>query len=409
MGPNRTQDGPEAATTSPTLLERATEFQTDMVEMRRDLHRHPELSFQETRTAAVAAAAMEALGLDVRTAVGITGVVADLRNGNGPLIALRADMDALPVQESADHDYKSTVDGCMHACGHDGHVTGLVHAARLLHDMKERGELPPGTVRFLFQPSEETVDAEGKSGATRMIEDGAMQGADAVLGIHLGGHLPSGSVYLAPGPVMAGSAELRVHVRGVSAHAAMPHQGVDALVLAAQGILATQQVISRRIDPMDSGILTFGTIHGGTALNVLAESVELAGTLRYFEDHVREALADGLRGAFEALRAQGAEVEVDVGAGYIPVVNDAAVTELWRRAAVDVVGDERVLRFPPMMAAEDFAFLAAEAPGCFIWLGAALEEPRNHHHPRFDIDEGVLPLASTLLAEGAVALLKDRA
>ncbi|MEQ8329446.1 MAG: amidohydrolase [Longimicrobiales bacterium] len=404
-----TETRPEAATTSPTLLERARAFQSDLVAMRRDLHRHPELSFREQRTAAIAAEAVSGLGYSVRTGVGITGVVADLDNGPGPTVALRGDMDALPIQEDADHDYASTVPGAMHACGHDAHTAGLVGAARLLAGLKERGELPAGTVRLLFQPSEETVDGHGKSGAMRMVEDGAMDGVDAVLGLHVGGHLPSGFMFLSPGPVMAGSAEIVVEVRGRSAHAAMPHEGVDAVVLAAQGVMAAQQVVSRHLSPMESGILTFGTIEGGTAQNVLAGSVRLGGTLRYYDPDVKRRLEAGLRGAFEGLEALGAEVTVTVGPGYIPVVNDGAVTAAWRAAAEDVLGPDRVLPMAPMMGAEDFAFLADAAPGAFCWLGAALPDARNHHHPRFDIDESVLPVGAALLARGAVALLDDRA
>lgn len=405
---NRIQNRPEAATTPPTLLDRARAFQPDLVALRRDLHRHPETSFTEHRTAGVAADAVRALGFDVRTGVGITGVVAELANGDGPTVALRADMDALPIQEQADHDYASTVPAAMHACGHDAHTAGLVGAARLLAGMKERGELPAGTVRLLFQPSEETVDAEGKSGAMRMIDDGAMDGVDAVLGLHVGGHLPSGFVFLSPGAVMAGSAELRVEVRGRSAHAAMPHEGVDAVVLAAQGVVAAQQVVSRHLSPMESGIVTFGTVRGGTAQNVLADSVRLEGTLRYFDPDVKRRLAAGVTGAFEGLNALGADVTVEVGPGYIPVVNDGAVTAAWRAAAEELLGPDKVLPMAPMMGAEDFAFLADAAPGAFCWLGAALPDARNHHHPRFDIDEGVLPVQASLLARGAAALLTAR-
>ncbi len=377
--------------------------------LRRDLHRHPELGFQERRTAGVAADAMEELGLRVRTGVGRTGVVADLDNGAGPTVALRADMDALPIQEAAEHDYASTVEGVMHACGHDAHTAGLVGAARLLREMADEGSLPPGTVRFLFQPSEEGTDDEGMSGAQRMLEDGALDGVDAATGLHVGAHLPSGKVFIDPGPVMAGSGEIRVEVRGRSAHAALPEEGVDALVLAAQGVLAAQQAVARRINPMQSGVVTFGTIRGGTALNVLADRVELGGTLRYFDPDVRRRLTETLEGAFGGLEALGARVTLEINQGYPPLVNDEGVTEVVRGAAVRLLGEDAVLPMHPFMGAEDFAFIARTVPASFFWLGAALDDPRDHHHPDFDIDESVLPTGAALLAAAARDLLEAAA
>jgi amidohydrolase len=391
-----------------TLLERARSLAPELVELRRDLHRHPELSFQEHRTAKVVAERLEALGLRTQRGIGRTGVVAEIANGPGPVVALRADMDALPIQEQFDHDYGSTVPGVMHACGHDAHTAGLVGAARLLLSEHQAGRLPGGTIRFLFQPAEEAADESGKSGATRMIEDGALEGVDAVVGIHVGGHLPRGKIFVADGSIMAGSEEIRVEVKGKAAHAAHPEQGIDALVLAAQGVVAVQQAVARGISPMDPGVVTFGTIHGGRANNVIADSVKLHGTLRYFRDEVREQLKRAVTGAFRALEAQGAKVEVKFGPSYLPVVNDSGVTDVVRRTAVEVAGRDAVVPMERWMGAEDFAFLARKAPGCFVWVGAALPEPREHHHPRFDIDEGVLPLNATLLAASAVKLLEER-
>jgi IAA-amino acid hydrolase len=352
---------------------------------------------------------LTAMGLKPRRGVGKTGVVAEITNGKGPVIALRADMDALPIQEQFEHDYGSTVPGVMHACGHDAHTAGLIGAAQLLVNEHKAGRLPNGTVRLLFQPSEESADDEGKSGATRMIEDGALEGVDAVVGIHVGGHLPKGKIFVADGSIMAGSEEIRVEVKGVSAHAAHPEQGVDALVLAAQGVIAAQQAVARAISPMDPGVVTFGTIHGGRANNVIADSVKLHGTLRYFRDDVREALKRAITGAFKGLEAQGAKVDVRFGPSYLPVVNDTGVTDVVKQVAIAVAGREAVLPMERWMGAEDFAFLARKAPGCFVWVGAALPEPREHHHPRFDIDESVLPLNASLLAASAMKLLEEKA
>jgi len=390
-------------------IERAKRLAPDLSALRRDFHRHPELAFREIRSGKVVAEKLKELGYEVRTGVGITGVVGELRNGPGPVVALRADMDALPIQEDAEHDYKSTVPGVMHACGHDAHMAGLLGAARLLAEDKDAGTLPSGTVRLLFQPSEEGTDDEGKSGAMRMVDDGAMEGVAAVAGLHVGAHLPSGMVFVKDGPIMAGADEIHIVVRGKSSHAALPHEGVDAIVLAAQGVLATQQIVSRRISPMENGVVTFGQIQGGVATNVVADEVTLRGTLRYFTEEVRQALHEGLRAAFKGLEAQGARPEVEIQTGYPPVVNDRETTAVADGVARGVVGEEHVWVGEPMMGAEDFAILAREAPGTFLWVGAACADPREHHNPRFDIDESVLPINAALLAGMATELLKSHA
>ena len=391
------------------LLEQARLMAPDLVDIRRDLHRHPELSFQEVRTAGIAARAMEALGCRVRTEVGITGVVADLDNGAGPTVALRADMDALPIQETNTHDFVSENPGVMHACGHDAHVAGLIGAARLLVRERDEGRLPPGSVRFLFQPSEERTDEEGKSGAMRMVDEGVMDGVAAVTGLHIASVLPSGKLFFRAGPLMAGTEEIQVEVRGESGHAARPDLGVDALVLAAQGIVAAQQAVSRGLSPTEAGVLTFGRIEGGTANNVLADRVTIEGTMRFFSEDVRDRLCRHLKASFGMLEALGAKVTVRIGSGYPPVVNDARITEWVQAAAVDLVGDDATLPIEPTTLAEDFSFLAREAPGTFFLLGAAPPEPRMHHRPDFDIDESAIPVGAATLAAGAVRLLREMA
>jgi amidohydrolase len=390
-----------------TLFERASTLQDELIELRRDLHRHPELAFREQRTAAEAARRVETLGYSIRTGIARTGVVAELRNGDGPVVALRADMDALPIREQNDVEYRSTVDGVMHACGHDAHVAMLTGAARLLADARDAGELPAGTVRLLFQPSEESSDRENKSGARRMIEEGAMHDVAAVFGLHIGAHLPAGRAYLSAGPIMAGSDTFDMTVEGRSAHAARPHEGIDAIVLAAHTVLACQNAVARRIAPADEGVLTIGMVRGGVAENVLAERVALRGTIRYFEERVRGALHRELRNAAGVAEALGGKATIDVRPGYPPVVNDREATAIAREAIANALGSDAVVEFPPMMGAEDFALLALEAPACFIWLGAALDPPREHHHPRFDIDERMLVHGAAALAACATASLRD--
>jgi len=383
-----------------TLLEAAETFAADLVTLRRDLHRHPELSFREHRTADIAARTVEALGFRVRRNVGVTGVVAEIGSGR-PIIGLRADMDALPIQETGDSEYRSTVPGVMHACGHDAHVAMLIGAARLLAAADREGRLK-STVRLLFQPSEEDCDDEHKSGAVRMIEDGALRGVNAVFGIHIGAHMPAGKAFLRAGPYMAGSDTFHITVHGRSAHAARPQEGVDAIVLGSHAILAAQNAVARRISPMAAGVLTIGRIEGGVAENVIADRVTLAGTVRYFEEKVRRTLHSELRRAFSVVDALGGKSHIQLVEGYPPVVNDEAMTNIAREAVAAAIGADAITPYEPWMGAEDFAYLAREAPGCFFWLGAALNPPREHHTPNFDIDESVLPKGAACLAACAL-------
>jgi amidohydrolase len=388
------------------LLERAAQFESELIGLRRHFHQHPELSFQEQRTAEEVAARVAALGYRVQKNVGLTGVVAELDNGTGPTVGLRADMDALPIQEANDVAYRSANPGVMHACGHDAHMTMLIGAARLLMDMRTRNELPPGRIRLLFQPSEEASDHENKSGATRMVEAGALKDVDAVFGLHVGGHLEAGKFFLRAGPMMAGSDTFTAQILGKSSHAARPHEGIDAIVLAAHVILACQNVVARRISPFGQGVLTVGMMNGGTAENIIADRVTLRGTLRYFEQDVRKVLRAELKKAMSIAETLGGKLELDLRDGYLPVVNDIAMTDLAHGTIAQVFGTESIQDFEPMMGAEDFSLMLDKAPGAFIWLGAALARPREHHHPEFNIDETVLVKGASALAALAVQTLK---
>ena len=390
-----------------TLLDSAEALAPELTRLRRDIHRHPELAYEEHRTAELAARTVADLGFAVRTQVGRTGVVADLIQGDGPVIALRADMDALPIHEANDVPWRSSVDGVMHACGHDAHVAMLLGAARLIAEARDAGVLPLGTVRLLFQPSEERLDRENKSGASRMIDEGALEGVRAIFGVHVGAHLPAGIAQISAGPIMAGSDVFTAAIAGHGAHAARPQEGVDAIVLAAHVIVAAQNAVARRLAPADQGVLTIGMIRGGTAENVVADRVFLRGTLRYYEDRVRGTLHRELRNALSVAEALGGRTRIDVQPGHPPVNNDARVTEIARAAAVNALGESAVAPFQPDMTAEDFSQYQRITPGCFIWLGAALEDARTHHTPRFDIDETVLPRGAALLAACAVRALEE--
>jgi amidohydrolase len=388
-----------------TLLEQAQRFADDLTALRRDLHRYPELSFQEHRTASVIALRLTELGYRVRTGVGRTGLVADIGKGE-PVVALRADMDALPIHEQNDHDYVSTVPGVMHACGHDAHVSMLTGAARLLAEAAQNDRLS-GTVRLLFQPSEEASDEHNKSGAMRMIEEGAMQDVRAIFGLHIGAHLETGKAFIQPGSYMAGTDTFVLDVRGKAAHAARPHEGVDAIVLAAHVILACQNIVARRLSPLHAGVLSIGMVQGGVAENVLAERVQLRGTMRYYDAAVRRTIHQELRATLTVAHALGGAATIELREGYPAVVNDDAITAVAQRAAVKLLGPAAVVPYEPMMTAEDFAYFAQVAPGCFFWLGAALDPPREHHQPTFDIDESVLPLGAALLAACALQFLEE--
>jgi amidohydrolase len=391
------------------MLERAQAIAEQLVTWRRNVHQHPERSFQEARTARFVAEVLQSIGIDVQTRVGRTGILGRLGGDSGrdqvPTIGLRADMDALPIQEETGLPFASQVTGVMHACGHDAHVACLLGAAALL------AETPPqrGTVRFLFQPSEETVDREGQGGAARMIDDGAMRGVDAVLGLHTWPEVPVGQVSLSPGPQMAAAGKFVVEIRGQGGHGAAPHQTVDPVVLAAQAIVALQTVVSRRLDPVDAGVVTLGTIHGGTQDNIIPKSVVLTGTLRSLSSEVYDQLVREIRQTLGVVRALGGDFDVAFTTGYPVTSNDPGLTALVTQVARDLLGENAVIPARPVMKGEDFALLAADVPGCYMRLGTGFpgEPPRKHHDPHFDIDERALPIGAAVLAETVLRYLSQ--
>jgi amidohydrolase len=387
------------------MLNRAQALQESLTAVRREIHHHPELSFQEHRTAQIVAKRLAELGIAVRTGVGKTGVIGDLGD-DGPRVALRADMDALPIQEDNEVPYASEVPGVMHACGHDTHVACLLGAAQLLAEEAAAGRLP-GRVRFLFQPAEEDQDDEGLSGAMRMVDEGAMEGVDAVMGLHVWSELPVGKIEVREGPASAAVDSFNLVVKGQEAHGAYPHLGVDPIMLSAQVINALQTVISRRLDPTRGRVISVGTIQGGTKDNIIAGQVTMTGTIRTFEPETREALFAEMERACGVARALGGDFELEIQPGFIPIVNDPAMTALVRQVGADLLGEKNVLDAALEMGAEDFSYFARKAPGCFFTLGGALaDDPRLHHHPRFDVDEGCLPVGAAMLAESALRFLR---
>jgi amidohydrolase len=390
------------ATMTATVLDQARELQKEIVELRRHIHAHPELSFKEQETAKLVAEKLTALGFQVKTGVGKTGVIADLGRGKRT-VAIRADMDGLPVLEANNVPYKSQNSGIMHACGHDAHVSCAMAAARIL----TREQLP-GKLRMIMQPAEEDCDADGHSGAVRMIQDGAMQGVDAVIGLHVDSSLPAGKVAIMAGPVMAAADIFKLTIVGKGGHGAYPEMTIDAVVIAAQVITALQQVVSRRIAPVEPVVVTIGSIHSSSSRgNVISESVELLGTIRSFTPAVRDKVIAEVERACGVARALGGDFHIEYELGYPATVNDSDVAEVMRQAAIDTIGVENVVTITPKTWGEDFSFLAQAAPGAFMFLGAEIAgDTRSHHSPTFDIDESGLHLGSAVLAETARRLMK---
>jgi amidohydrolase len=399
---------------------RALAVNDRVVAWRRDIHAHPELSGQETRTAALVAEHLKKLGMQVRTGVGGTGVVGVLKGGrSGSVVALRADMDALPVTEEVDLPFRSTVRaqfngqevGVMHACGHDNHVAMLMGAAEVLAGMRER---IPGTVVFLFQPAEESL-----GGAAGMIRDGALDNPKpaAVFGLHVFPYTV-GSVVYRPGALMAAGGTLRIVVRGRQTHGAIPWNGVDPIVVASQIVLGLQTVVSRQIDLTASpAIVTVATINGGVRNNIIPDSVVMTGTIRTFDATQRQQIPALVKRTAESIAAaSGATAIVDASVGGTITYNDPALVDRMRPTVERVVGTgisgAKVLAGPPTTTSEDFSLYQAQVPGIFMFLGVTPEgtDPSRaapNHSPKFFADERALPIGVRLLSEMAVDFLES--
>jgi amidohydrolase len=383
-----------------SMLERARDIEEQLIAWRREFHRHPELGFQETRTAARVAAVLGALNYQVRTGVGRTGVVAERGQGH-PIVAIRADMDALPIQEVNQVSYASQVPGVMHACGHDAHTAIGLGVATLLAQ-----ETFPGTLRLLFQPAEEVGDEEGVSGAPRMAEDGAMEGVDAVLSLHVDARIPVGDITIGAGPASAGVDSFFATIIGRGGHGAMPHEVVDPIYIAGHVILALHGIVSRRLHPTDPAVVSIGSIHGGQAENVIPQRVEFSGTIRYMKPEVCAEIHAEVERAFQVARALGGDYALRFEHGGSPMVNNAEVTALIQDVGAELLGSGHVVPHELEMGAEDFGALSELAPGAMFMLGCRIEgDERTHHSPRFDVDERCLPIGAAVLAQTALRLL----
>ena len=380
------------------MLQQAQAIQQQMVDWRRAIHRHPELGFEEHQTAEFVARTLTGMGVQVRTGVGRTGVVGTLGRGGGPVIAIRADMDALPVQEENQAEYASQVPGRMHACGHDAHVAMALGAAALLKPLDL-----PGEVRLLFQPSEEREDADGISGAPRMVADGAMEGVGAVIAQHVDGALYAGTLNAGDGYVNAAVDSFKAYVVGHGGHGAYPQQVRDPIWMTSFVLDALYAIPSRRIAPLQPCVVSVGIIRGGAANNVIPEEVYLEGTLRSFDAAVRVQLIAEVEAALVIVRSLGGDYRLQVQRGNASCYNHPTVAGWLRRVASDLLGAENVGAEQKSMGAEDFGAMSQVAMGAMLRLGIRTPggSPRHIHSATFDLDENALPVGAAVLAETA--------
>ncbi len=389
------------------MLDQAKNLTSELSRLRRDIHRHPELKFQELRTARLVAETLQEIGgFTIRTGVGRTGVVGDLGNGHGPTIAIRADMDALPIQEETGVEYASVNEGVMHACGHDAHTAILLGVAHLLKDSFASDGLQ-GRVRLLFQPAEEDCDEEGLSGAPRMIDDGAMAGVDAVIALHVDTSQPVGAISTHSGWFSAAVDTFEAWLTASGGHGAYPHRSEDPIWMLGPVLTTLHGIVARRIDPMQPAVVSLGQVHAGTTSNVIPHEVYLHGTLRSYDPQVREQLLKEVERALAVVRPLGGEFRLQVQRGYPAGWNDPGVTNWLSQVGQDLLGPGAVKEAPLGMGAEDFAYLCQQAPGAMIMVGAAIPDgvTRAHHTNTFDLDERVLPIGAAILAETAHRLL----
>ena len=381
---------------TPTLPLPELPFLAELTALRRDIHAHPELAFDEKRTADIVAGELTRYGLEVHRGLARTGVVGVLKAGSSPrMIGLRADMDALPLAELNEFPHHSRHPGKMHACGHDGHTAMLLGAARYLAENPDFD----GTVVFIFQPAEES-----EGGAAVMIEDGLFEKfpVEAVFGLHNWPGIPVGEMMAMPGPVMAGTCGFEIHVRGHGCHAAMPHQGIDAIVTGAQLVQALQTVVSRTLHPCDAAVVSVTQFHAGEAWNIIPEEVVMRGTIRSFKPEVQESIERAIERLCSGIAAaNGAQISVRFEHRYPPTVNSPAEARFCQQVAAEVFGAERVLTdILPSMGAEDFAYMLREKPGCYVWLGNGPGTGGcTLHNPHYDFNDQLLTLGVAYWAQ----------
>lgn len=385
------------------MLKQAHAISEELIEWRRDFHMHPETGFDVQRTAGIVADELEKMGYQVKRGVGKTGVVAEIGTG-GKLVAIRADMDALPIFEQNETEYISQNAGKMHACGHDSHTAMALGAAKILSAQKLSGR-----VRFLFQPCEETADEENKSGAQRMFDEGAVDGVDYVIAQHIDPTSPVGTIAMTEGPSGGGVETWYATIIGKGGHGAYPHTTIDPFVLLSHVIIAINGIVSRRIDPYQPAAISIGVINGGFAENVIPDKVTMKGTIRFTSLNVQKQIREELKSAFEIVKALGGDYKLEVVFGGMPLINDKYVSDVIRQVGIDLLGEGNVQEMHKSLGAEDFPEFLKNAPGAMFTLGTKIEgrEVYELHHPKFDLDERALPVGTAVLAETALRFLNS--
>ena len=373
----------------------------EIISIRRDIHKHPELGFEVHRTAELVSKHLNNLGFEVSTGIGKTGVVGDLIGKNdGPTIGLRADMDALPIQETSDLPYSSVNEGVMHACGHDGHTAMLLGAATIIKQLQDKLN---GNVRFIFQPAE-----EGDGGARYMIEDGCLDSVNEIYGIHLWNYQRYGEVGVKEGPILAAADVFSITIKGVGGHGAAPQGTVDAILVSAHLITALQSIVSRNTNPLESTVITIGQINGGHNFNVIADEIVLKGTARSYTEENRQLIKNRMKEIISGVeKTFSAEIDFTYFAGYPPTINDKNTYDKLMKSAQKIVGDK--CGFPYLsMGGEDFSYYAERIPGCFFFVGSSPSNKKlrsvPHHCSHFDIDENALLIGSSIF----VQLIEDQ-
>ncbi len=382
------------------------ELKDEMIALRRDFHKHPELAFNEKRTAGIVENYLKNCGIEVKSGIAKTGVLGILRGKeDGKTILLRADMDALPIEEMNNVPYKSVNKGIMHACGHDGHTAMLLTAAKVLS--RHRDEIK-GNIKFVFQPSEE----KNPGGAIKMIEEGVMENphVEKAFGLHLGNMIPAGIIAIKDGVATAEADSFKISIKGKGGHGAYPHTSIDPVVIASQIVIALQTIASREINPINPIVLTIGKIHSGDVFNVIPESAELLGTVRTLDKNLAKTIPERIeRIAKNIAMAFRGKAEVEYEFGYPPLINSKEETEYVISVARKVVGERKVIKSPVSMGGEDMAYFLEKAKGAFFWLGSMNKEKgldKPHHSAYFDFDEDVMPIGTEMHVRIALGLLK---
>ena len=388
------------------IISEAKEIQSWIVEKRRIIHRHPELMYEEFETSKLVQKTLSDLDITFEKDIAITGVVGIVGNGNGPCIALRADMDALPIHEETDIDFKSKIDGKMHACGHDCHTAMLLGAARLL---KENEEEINGTIKLIFQPAE-----EGGAGGKMMRDQGVLQNpkVEQIYALHVAGTMPMGTLASREGTLLAGTSTVKIIVKGNGGHAAAPHHTIDPVVTGSKIIVELQTIISRELSPLESGVISITMTKAGNACNVIPSTMELEGTIRSLTLEGILKLQTRVKEVAESIAiANRCKAEVTFpGNDYPPTINDAECWNLGKSAAIEILGDAQVAEMGPIMGGEDFAYYTQEIPGCFSFLGVGnteIDAVYDVHHPMFKVDEEALPLGVAIHVNSALKALKS--